>query len=173
MRDTLGVVDENECSVLKQEIDKVRRSCIQDCALFSWGNNKFGQCATAKAKVLSMPKKIEVPPHICLDETNKDLNSIKTQESVYIDRIFCSNKQSGILLSNGELWACGNCAEAGKEIIKGPAAAANPEEESKRQQMQRDEEFSRIVTAQQQAAADEDSEEWGGGRNKNKNKNKK
>ena len=94
-----------------------------------------------------MPKKIDVPSHICLDETNKDLNSIKTQEAIYIEKIFCSNKQSGILLSNGEFWACGNCAEAGKEIIKGPAAASNPEEEIKRQRMNSDEEFSRIMTA--------------------------
>ena len=96
--------------------------------------------------MLSMPKKIDVPEHICLDETNKDLNSIKTQESVFIHKIFCSNKQSGILLSNGEFWACGNCSDAGKEIIKG--ASTNPEEESKRQQMSRDEEFTRIVTTQ-------------------------
>lgn len=134
MRDTLGITDENECSKLKQEIDKVRTSCLQDCALFSWGNNKFGQCATAKAKFLSMPKKIDLPDHICLDETQKNVDSIKAQQTILIEKIFCSNKQSGFLLSNGEFWACGNCPDAGKEVIKATTGPNIDAEELKREQ---------------------------------------
>ena len=81
-----------------------------------------------------MPKKVDLPEHICLDETNKDLNSIKTQQSIFIEKIFCSNKQSGILLTNGQFWACGNCQDAGKDQIKSSNShqTTSPEEESKR-----------------------------------------
>ena len=77
-----------------------------------------------------MPKKIELPEHICLDETTKNIDSIKTQEAILIEKLFCSNKHSGILLSNGEFWACGNCPDAGKEVLKVVSAPA-AEEESK------------------------------------------
>lgn len=65
-----------------------------------------------------MPKKIILPEHIIIDETNKDQDSITTQQSILIEQIYCSTKYSGMLLSNGEFWACGNAADAGKEVIK-------------------------------------------------------
>ena len=55
-----------------------------------------------------------MPAHVTLDETNKNFDSITTQESILIENIFCGNHFSGFLLSNGEFWACGNCADAGK-----------------------------------------------------------
>ena len=61
--------------------------------------------------------KIPLPEHVILDETKKDLNSIKTQQSILIEKIFCSIRHSGILLSNGEFWAAGDCAQAGKVAI--------------------------------------------------------
>lgn len=76
MHDTLGITDENQCSKLKGELEKVRKSCIEDCALFGWGNNRSGQLATKKANILSAPKKLDVPDHIVLDETKKNLDSI-------------------------------------------------------------------------------------------------
>jgi len=42
MRDTLGITDENQCSKLKGEIEKVKGKCMEECALFGWGNNKHG-----------------------------------------------------------------------------------------------------------------------------------
>ena len=77
MRDTLGITDENLASKLKGELEKVRKECMQDCALFGWGTNKHGQLAT-KSLFASNPIKITLPDHITLDETKKDLNSIKT-----------------------------------------------------------------------------------------------
>jgi alpha-tubulin suppressor-like RCC1 family protein len=75
-----------------------------------------------------------LPDHITLDETKKDLNSIKTQKSVLIEKIFCGNRFSGMLLSNGEFWACGNCPQAAKAVLMS-AKQANEvsEEESKRE----------------------------------------
>ena len=61
--------------------------------------------------------KIALPDHVILDETKKDLNSIKTQQAILVEKIFCSNRHSGILLSNGEFWAAGDCAQAGKANI--------------------------------------------------------
>ena len=103
-----------------------------------------------------MPTKIALPDHVTLDETKKDHNSIKDQhQSILVDRIFCSNRHSGILLSNGEFWA------AGDSSVKIPP-------------IERDEEFNSIVEAQalatQIAASESSEEEWGGGRNKGKNK---
>lgn len=80
---------------------------------------------------MSGPKKIELPQHITLDETKKDLNSIKTQQSIMIENIFCSSKFSGIRLSNGEFWACGNCASVMKEHIN-KGEQAEPEEEERK-----------------------------------------
>lgn len=176
MRDTLGIVDENWCSKLKGEIEKVRGRAMEECALFGWGNNKHGQLAQKnQAITLSAPVKIHVPSHICMDETNKNLNSIKTQKPLLIEKLFCGSKFSGILLDNGEFWSCGNCANAGKATInalKKTAEETNPDEEIKQAQMQQDPEFVKLVASQQakKEASDEDSEEWGGGRNKPKNK---
>ena len=99
-----------------------------------------------------MPMKIALPDHVTLDETKKDLNSIKTQQSVLVEKIFCSNRHSGILLSNGEFWAAGDCAQAGKANI---AVARKESFESQSSQtaastvnnpqMERDEEFKSIV----------------------------
>ena len=114
MQDALGI-DDKKCHKLKAEVEKVRNQCMQDCALFGWGNNKHGQLAT-KATMLSVPKKIDLPETITIDETNKD-SSIKTKTSVLIQKIFCSIRHSGILLSDGEFWACGNCPEAGKAVL--------------------------------------------------------
>lgn len=144
MRDTLGITDENQCSKLKGEIEKVRGTAMEDCALFGWGNNKHGQLAQKnQAITLSAPKKIEVPKHICLDETSKNINSIKTQKPLLIERLFCGSKFSGILLNNGEFWSCGNCANAGKATInasKKTGEDTNPDEEIKQAQMQQDQE---------------------------------
>jgi len=124
MRDTLGITDENQCSKLKGEIDKVREVCMSDCALFGWGSNKYGQLGS-KAMVYAQAKKIDLPSIIMLDETKKDLNSIKNQQSVLIEKIFCGNRYSGLLLSNGEFWACGNCAQASKTAITNAKGEAN------------------------------------------------
>jgi len=75
-----------------------------------------------------------VPEHIILDETTKNLDSIVNQEVVLIEKIFCSNKHSGILLSNGEFWACGNCPGAGKAIIEAAAARTSTNEVSAQQE---------------------------------------
>ena len=61
---------------------------------------------------------MKVPDHVVLDETTRNIDSIVKQESITIKKIFCSNKHSGILLSNGEFWACGNCPGAGAAIIE-------------------------------------------------------
>lgn len=90
-----------------------------------------------------------MPDHVIVDETNKDLNSIKTQRSILIEKVFCGNRFSGVLLNNGEFWACGNCADAGKTSLYGPANTRDPEEEEKAAQMQRDEEFKRVLAAEQ------------------------
>ena len=45
MSDTLGITDENMCAKLKSEIDKVRTSCIEESAIYGWGNNNYGQLA--------------------------------------------------------------------------------------------------------------------------------
>ena len=42
MLDTIGVKDEKKCAKLNKEIDKVRNECMEECALFGWGNNKHG-----------------------------------------------------------------------------------------------------------------------------------
>ena len=34
-----------------------------------------------------------------------------------IEDFFCGTKFSGVLLNNGEFWACGNCSNAGKANI--------------------------------------------------------
>lgn len=118
MKDTLGLPDENWCSKFKREIEKVQDSCVEEYVLYGWGNNKYGQLATKKAITIGAPKKIDLPEHIILDETNIDLDSIKVKENIVIEKIFCSNKYSGILLSNGEFWGSGNCAQAGRENIR-------------------------------------------------------
>jgi len=66
------------------------------------------------------------------------LDSIKTQTSILIERVFCGNKFSAFTTSNGEFWASGNCtnsakAAVAKQSIGGAAAASevNPEEEQK------------------------------------------
>ena len=66
--------------------------------------------------------KIALPEHVILDETKKDVNSIKTQQSILVEKIFCSNKHSGILLSNGEFWAVGDCERAGKANLAGASS---------------------------------------------------
>ena len=38
----LGITDENKCSKLKGEVDKVRTTAMEDCSLFGWGNNAHG-----------------------------------------------------------------------------------------------------------------------------------
>lgn len=144
MRDTLGITDENQCSKLELDLRSLRKTCLLDCALFAWGNNKHGQLGVGKANVLTAPRKVEIPDFIMVDETKKNLDSIATQQSILIDKIFCGNRHSAILLSNGELWACGNCASAGKVAL--PSKDKGTAEEEK--QMQKDEEFARMLAAQ-------------------------
>ena len=69
-------------------------------------------------QIVSTPRKIDLPDHILLDETKKNLNSIKEMaESTMIERVFCGNKFSAFLTNTGEFWAAGNCANAGKVAI--------------------------------------------------------
>ena len=51
MQDTLGITDENQCSKLKGEIDKVRAPCLEDSAIYGWGNNKVGQLGQTLASI--------------------------------------------------------------------------------------------------------------------------
>lgn len=169
MSDTLGITDENACSKLELDLRHVRKECLQDCALFGWGNNKHGQLGIKKANIVSAPRKIDLPAFITLDETNKNLDSITTQQSILIAKIFCGNRFSGFLLSNGAFWACGNCAQAGKTTVE-ESKGANLTEEEK--QMQKDEEFAKLVAAKQDKAK-ESSEEYPSSRDKGKNKNRK
>jgi len=175
MRDVLGITDENQCAKLKGEIDKVRSSCIEDGGLYGWGNNKHGQLGVLTPEKIrsSIGRISQLPGHVVVDETHKDINSIKGQQSILIEKIFCGNRFSAILLTNGELWVCGNCAQAGKSAIQGTANAAqarNDEEEEKLAQMQRDDEFKRVLALQKNKESSE--EEWGGGRNKKKKKSR-
>ena len=112
MRNTLGITDENQCSKLKGEIDRVRNGCLEDSAIFGWGNNKHGQLGQKIGQnIFSAPKKIPLPDHITLDETKKNSDSITSaKKSVIIDRIFIGNKYSAFMTDSGEFWACGNCA---------------------------------------------------------------
>lgn len=67
-----------------------------------------------------------------------------------IEDFFCGTKFSGVLLNNGEFWACGNCSNAGKANInasKKGAQEGNTEEEQKNATMQQDEEFVKLVAA--------------------------
>ena len=50
MSETLGITDENQCSVLVKEIDKVRKSMLEECAVFGWGLNSHQQLATGKGQ---------------------------------------------------------------------------------------------------------------------------
>lgn len=117
MRDTLGLPDENMCNKLKGEVEKVRDECIKECALLGWGKNSHGQLATRKLNFATAPKRIVLPEVVTLDETKKDMNSIKTQQSIFVDKIACGNRFSAFILSNGETWACGNCPQAGKPAL--------------------------------------------------------
>ena len=92
--------------------------------------------------------------------------------TVLIEKIFCGNKFSGLLLNTGEFWACGNCAGAGKppKKVSGVGGADIPVEEQLLAQMQKDEEIARVLAATQAAANSGSDEEWGGGRNKIKKK---
>ena len=110
------------------------------------------------------------------------MDSIKSQgSSILIERIFCGNKYSAFITNSGEMWACGNCANAGKVAIAkqqmGGAAAmeTDPEDERKHEQMHQDKEFAKVIAAQNAQAdgSDSSSEEWGGGRNKKRKGNNK
>ena len=167
MQETLGI-DDKKCHRLRAEVEKVRNECMQDCALFGWGNNKHGQLAT-KNSIVPAPKKINLPETITIDETNKD-SSIKTKNSIFIQKIFCGNRYSGILLSNGEFWACGNCPEAGKAVLTNiiEGIDTNSDEESKGEEdLQKNKKFSKTKTAQQ---ADSNDEDEGEGNRKKGNK---
>ena len=112
MRDTLGEIDESWRATLRREITPMLRSCTVECAVYAWGSNKHGQLANKKALIISAPKKLDLPEHIVLDDSQKELNSIMAKtESIVIKKIFCGIKHSGILLSNGEFWACGNVSQ--------------------------------------------------------------
>jgi len=38
----MGITDENKASKLKEELEKVRITMMEDCCLFGWGNNAHG-----------------------------------------------------------------------------------------------------------------------------------
>ena len=42
MRDALGIEDENECQVFQKKIQEVSVSCVEECCVYGWGNNKHG-----------------------------------------------------------------------------------------------------------------------------------
>ena len=148
MRDTLGITDENECSVLQTKIKEVSTDCVEECCVYGWGNNKHGQLAQGKTMIQGQPMKLSLPGHIVLDETKRTINSIKDQYTISVTKIFCSSRFSGLLLSNGEFWAAGNCAGAGKNIVANPGgSAAGTSGAAADSEMMRDEEFKRIVQA--------------------------
>ena len=51
MRDALGIEDENECQVFQKKIQEVSVSCVEECCVYGWGNNKHGQLASGKALI--------------------------------------------------------------------------------------------------------------------------
>ena len=118
-----------------------------------------------------------MPEHITTDETNKNFfDSIKTEKSVIIQRIFIGNKYSAFTTDNGEFWACGNCPGSGK-VAQGKQQAAQdqePEEEKKQGKGGRGDKKNKKKGPAQQAAQEEseESSDDGGRGKKKKNKDK-
>ena len=109
----------------------MRNSCIEDCGVYGWGSNKHGQLAQKNAlQTISAPCKIVVPNHILLNETKKNLDSIKEMYgSILIERVFCGSKYSAFQTNTGEFWATGNCADSAKVAVAkaNEMSAATPE----------------------------------------------
>ena len=81
-----------------------------------------------------------------------------------IKKIFCSNKHSGILLSNGEFWGSGNCTQPGKENLK------NQDEERKMKQINKDKEFLNFLQSSMGDNIENEDDNRGKGKQKGKKK---
>ena len=124
----LGIVDENEGFKFNFELEKVKQTRLIESSVYTWGSNKYGQLGVFKGNMVQYPIKVDVPDCITVQEAIMKVNSIKAQNPVYIEDVICSSKISGLVLSNGDLWLCGNSSQKDKETA----------EEAKYQQMLKD-----------------------------------